>query len=459
MIRNRDLSHRIMHRSPVLGLLLCGAAGACAFEPDEALPPDGVAAVGPPRLQVSGALIPDSVVDLNGDGRADVCGRGAGGILCARSLTSVFGTTTVWQPHFSDAAGWNGAAAYYSTIRFPDVNGDGRADVCGRAAGGVKCGLGTGSSFGDLATWQSHFSDAANWDSSPAYYSTIRFPDLNGDGRADVCGRGAGGIVCALSNGAGFGTLTVWQSHFSDAAGWNAGAKYYSTIRFPDLNGDGRADVCGRGVGGIECALSTGAGFGPVTVWQSHFSDAANWDAGPKYYSTIQFPDIDGDGRADLCGRNSDGIVCARSTGTSFGTVTMWQSAFGDDNGWDQPQYYSTIQFPDLDGDGRADLCGRGTGGIDCALNIGPAFGGFTVWQPSFSDDAGWDVHTYYSTIQFADINGDGRADVCGRGRQGVDCALSAGTTFTSVSVWGSAFSNDAGWDASPSYYSTIRLP
>src|SRR5262245_56350007 len=208
MIPNRDLIHRIMHRSSVLGVVLCAAAGGCTLEPDEPGPPDDRAAAGPPTLQVSGGLIPDSVVDLNNDGRADVCGRGAGGIDCARSTSSAFGTVTVWQSHFSDDAGWNAIPAYYSTIRFPDLNGDGRADVCGRGAGGVDCALGTGTGFGTLSVWESHFSDDGGWNAIPAYYSTIRFPDLNGDGRADVCGRGVDGIVCALGTGTGFGPLT-----------------------------------------------------------------------------------------------------------------------------------------------------------------------------------------------------------------------------------------------------------
>jgi hypothetical protein len=70
----------------------------------------------------------------------------------------------------------------------------------------------------------------------------------------------------------------------------------YSTIRFPDLNGDGLADVCGRGIAGIDCALSTGTGFGLVATWQASFSDANGWNSGPQYYSTIQFPDLNGDG-------------------------------------------------------------------------------------------------------------------------------------------------------------------
>src|SRR5262245_13140107 len=120
--------------------------------------------------------------------------------------------------------------------------------------------------------------------------------DLNGDGKADVCGRGGAGINCAVSTGSSFGAVIVWVANFSDPLGWNTGPEYYSTIRFPDVNGDGRADVCGRGGAGIYCALNTGSGFGPVNLWVANFSDAFGWNAGPEYYSTIRFPDVNGDG-------------------------------------------------------------------------------------------------------------------------------------------------------------------
>jgi hypothetical protein len=107
--------------------------------------------------------------------------------------------------------------------------------------------------------------------------------DLNGDGRADLCGRGSAGIYCALSTGAGFGAVTLWQASFSDANGWKSGSEYYSTIQFPDVNGDGRADVCGRGIAGVYCAVSYGTGFGAVTLWVANFSNAAGWNAGPEY--------------------------------------------------------------------------------------------------------------------------------------------------------------------------------
>ena len=61
-----------------------------------------------------------------------------------------------------------------------------------------------------------------------------------------MCGRGGQGIVCAPSTGAGFNAASVVQSDYSDPLGW-AAPQYYSTIAFPDVNGDGKADVCRRG--------------------------------------------------------------------------------------------------------------------------------------------------------------------------------------------------------------------
>ena len=45
--------------------------------------------------------------------------------------------------------------------------------------------------------------------------------------------------------------------------GW-AQSKYYETIQYPDLDGDGKADVCGRFLDGIHCTLAKN-GFGTAT--------------------------------------------------------------------------------------------------------------------------------------------------------------------------------------------------
>src|SRR5262249_45005568 len=43
-----------------------------------------------------------------------------------------------------------------------------------------------------------------------------------------------------------------WTSAYSDATGWTDQSKW-TTLQYPDLNGDGKSDVCSRAVGGLFC--------------------------------------------------------------------------------------------------------------------------------------------------------------------------------------------------------------
>jgi hypothetical protein len=88
-------------------------------------------------------------------------------------------------------------------------------------------------------------------------------------------------------------------------------------------------------------------------------------------------------------------------------------ATWSDAEGWGKPEYYSTIQLADLDGDGRAELVGRGPAGI-IVQHFGPAS---RSWFPGrvslpLSDEAGWNRPERYSTIRLADVDGDGRAEL-----------------------------------------------
>ena len=362
-----------------------------------------------------------SRADLDGDGRADVCGRDPSGITCALAGSGgTFGAPFA-GPAWSDKSGWR-PEAYASTIQFADVNGDGRGDVCARAAAGITCAASTGSGFGPPFAGPA-WSDAAGW-AVPAAYATVQLADVDGDGKADVCGRGAAGITCAASTGSGFGAPFAGPA-WSDAAGWNEPSRY-RTIRFPDVDGDGRADVCGRAADGIHCAFSTGSGFGAEYAGPG-WSDAEGWSAA-AYASTIQFPDVDGDGKSDACARAAAGITCALSGGTTFGP-SFAGPAWSDAAGWNVPSSYATIVYLDLDGDGRADVCGRAKTGMVCALSTGTGFGA-TFDGPAWSDAAGWGEARYYGTIAGGDVNGDGMDDLCARAAAGWICAPSTGSGF-----------------------------
>jgi len=182
---------------------------------------------------------------------------------------------------------------------------------------------------------------------------------------------------------------TVWSTALADSHGPYASNQFLS-IKYQDLNGDGMADLCYRDTssgGGIRCALSTGMVFGSANRWTPEFG--SNYSARESYWSTIQYADLNGDGRADVCGRYADGIRCALSTGTSFSSVSLWSAELSDASiVATSPAYYKTIRLVDVNHDGRADLCVRLPGGIYCALNLGGRFGTLTQWSSNFADAA-----------------------------------------------------------------------
>ena len=54
---------------------------------------------------------------------------------------------------------------------------------------------------------------------------------------------------------------------------------------------------------------------------------AAGWALAPNG-STAQLADVNGDGRADLCARGPEGIVCAEADAAgAFGTLQNWSAS------------------------------------------------------------------------------------------------------------------------------------
>jgi hypothetical protein len=264
-----------------------------------------------------------SLVDLNGDKKADLVGRNSAGELwAALSTGSTFASGSLW-------ANW---PTSYSMV-FGDVNGDGKADVLGVGpTGDARVSLSTGSSFATSTYW-------AGW---PTNF-TAALADVNGDGKADLVGRNsAGELWVALSTGSSFAAGSPWAS-------WPT---TYS-MEFADVNGDGKADVIGRNTstGEIRVSLSTGSSFAPSTLWGTL----------PPAYS-IQLADVNGDGKADMIGRLENSVLVGLAESGHFGI-------FGE---WSPWSVAYSAQLADVTGDGRADLVGRdpATGDVQVGLNV-----------------------------------------------------------------------------------------
>lgn len=396
-------------------------------------------------LQASQWMAQALTTDINGDGKADVCGRGAAGVWCHLSSGTSFGGMTAITP-LSDAKGWS-EDRFWSTLRMADIDGDQKADLCARSSTRIECWKSDGNALTqhvDGPAW----ADSSGWNNIQ-YYSTIRMLDIDGDGKHDVCARASSGIVCHKSTGAGFGA-SIAGPPWSDASGFNK-PQFFGTLQAGDVNGDGKDDLCIRTASGMDCRLSDGNGF-PTQVKGPDWSDAQGW-AQIRFWSTIKLADFNGDGKDDLCARGSAGIHCHFSTGTAFDEGRII-APLSDASGWNDPSNYLTFRVGDIDGNGSMDLCARANAGMLCYVWDGSTFNQIT--GPALSDTAGWNLPSSFNPILLGDVNGDKKADICSRSKDGWTCYPSTGTGFgAAISL--NEFSDAGGWTA-PRYYGTLQF-
>lgn len=329
-----------------------------------------------------------------------------------------------------------------------DVDGDGKADACARGAKGLVCHPSTGAGFGAAISLGALSDDEGFGAVSRA--STLRMGDIDGDGRDDVCARGANGVVCFRAQEGGFGPAIDGPA-WSDDAGFDQVSRY-STIRLADVTGDGKADLCARESAGFRCYASAGSKFESTPIEAAPLTDDAGWDSAARSLA-IRMGDVDGDGRADVCAREPKGMACWLARDGAWEAVAG--PAWSDESGWADLDHASTVRLADVDGDGRADACGRASKGFRCHISTGAGFGP-AIDLDAFSDGAGWDDQANYLTIRMGDIDGDGRADVCARADAHIVCHRSTGNGF-GPAIEGPVLSDAKHWYAHR-YFRTIRL-
>ncbi|RTL50439.1 MAG: hypothetical protein EKK46_13350, partial [Rhodocyclaceae bacterium] len=127
---------------------------------------------------------PRTLADVNGDGLPDVIGFKSDGTYVAINTGTGLQTATKWLADFGTAT----TIAYSSQKGFPryvmDVNGDGKADIIGFAAAGVQVALGTGTGLNASSQW------VAGFGSNAGYTTTTprQLADVDGDGFPDIVG-------------------------------------------------------------------------------------------------------------------------------------------------------------------------------------------------------------------------------------------------------------------------------
>jgi len=235
------------------------------------------------------------IVDMNGDGKADLVYQRAGTneLWVKLSTGTEFGADELW--------GTKSYGTHYNSVwSFVDMNGDGKADLFYRSAGtdDLRVMLSTGDGFGPDISWGTRPSDASEviW----------TLADMNGDGKVDyVYQRGyTPEIWVMLSTGTGFGPQTMWGSRSFSIGGYGWDGISGSLWTLDDMNGDGKADFFyqANNTNDLRVMLSTGTEFGDDTLWGTK-----PYDTYYDYYSQYNYYlfwiwmyfDVTGDGKTE----------------------------------------------------------------------------------------------------------------------------------------------------------------
>ncbi|NOT55634.1 MAG: VCBS repeat-containing protein [Deltaproteobacteria bacterium] len=266
--------------------------------------------------------------------------------------------------------------------------------------------------------------------------------DVNADGRADIVGFNNTGAFVSLSTLGPFTVPQQWEGNFGYlTGGWRAGA--YPRL-MADVTGDRRADIIGFGHAGVYVARSTGTSFTTLALWNSLYgysSLSGGWrvDKHPRMLA-----DVNADGRADVVGFGNSGVSVSLSTGTSFTAAQLWVANYGYNQGWRIDQHPRIMA--DVNGDRRADIVGFGSAGVYVSLSTGTGFTAPALWNNLYGSGSlagGWRVDRHPRMM--ADVNGDRRADIVGFGNTGVSVSFSTGTSFTPAQLLVAGFGYNAG--------------
>ncbi|WP_171475859.1 beta strand repeat-containing protein [Frigoriglobus tundricola] len=343
-----------------------------------------------------------AAADVNGDGRPDLVVANYNSF----NLSVLLNTTPPGAATLSFAAQQTfltGNGPF--SIALGDLNGDGRPDiaVANYTSGNVGVLLNTTShTESTTAGVPSPTFTAAATPATDMAPSSVAVADLNGDGLPDL-------IVANFTSG----TVSVFVN--TTAPGFDtstfaaeqtfAVASSPSSVAVADVNGDGRPDlvVTHEGNSTVSVLLGTTApGSGTISF------------AAPQTFATggapdsVAVADVNGDGKPDLIVANlGSNTVSVLLNTTAAGSLT---AGFAAQQTFATGRRPYSVEFADLNGDGKPDLVVVNEGSATVSVLLNTTAPGATT--SAFAAQQTFAVGADSRTMTIADLNGDGRPDL-----------------------------------------------
>lgn len=289
--------------------------------------------------------------------------------------------------------------------------------------------------------------------------------DVNGDDRDDYARLGATEIRFFISKGNGEWYEPIYRMPEGRNFGWNENV--WTALKAIDVNGDGHADIVRASARGLYTYMSdrdfedyeTRCWYvAPNTVIPSgcmkevHFEFRDNWSFSGQW--TLNSPqvvvgDFNGDGLEDWVrlGSEYNHFFISKGDGTFYSPVYRYEA--GTVYGFSESEW-STVDRPDVDGDGRTDLLrlgrrqsmtyfARGTNETCFRREGVMPYDCFEEVHSTYPH--GWNFYGYWWGMNSrhriaADFNGDGRTDFARVGGSYVHMFISRGDGYFDAPVY-----------------------
>ena len=351
--------------------------------------------------------------DVDGDGDQDLLITGTNGSSGLTQRVSRFyrNNTIGDMIDFSWESGFSLEGAYFSSIAFSDVDGDGDEDVL--ITGQSNNNRQAISRLYENTTNDGTigFSEVSDLDFEDIDYGSIAFADIDRDGDDDllITGSSNSGAISKLYEN----TTTGGVIGFTEVSGLSLEAISFGSAAFSDVDNDGDLDLLL--VGGVPVLYenkTTAMGIDFQEVSGVSFDDV-NFVAG-----TIAFSDVDEDGYEDvlITGTDFTETFSKLYKNISDGDVISFEEVSGLSLAG---VYYSSVAFSDVDDDGDEDLVITGKSTNFSNQSISKLYentttGGLIQFSEvtEFSPEA-----VSFSSSAFSDVDGDGDEDLLITGR------------------------------------------